>query len=246
MTKIAIFVEGQTELIFVREFLLRIFEYQNINIGCYNLFTNNNLNATEYAFPNEFDEQLDFYFEIINVGNDNAVLSRILRREQHLWNSDFQKIIGLRDMYGKAYREEAQNHQISETLNQLFINSVQEQINTRAKRPDDIHFIFAIMEIEAWLLGFQEVFVEIDDRLTVNFIYQNLGFDLKNIDPETTFFHPTNNLNDIYNLANLSYTKKRSEIERLISFLSKDDFELLEMEEKCTSFSNFYNIVPKP
>ncbi|NJN78919.1 MAG: DUF4276 family protein [Saprospiraceae bacterium] len=245
MRKVAIFVEGQTELIFVREFLLKIFEYQNINIGCFNLFTNNNYHSTDYAFPSEINETYPFYFEIINVGNDNAVLSRILRREKYLWNSGFDKIIGLRDMYSRVYREEAQNAQISETLNQLFKQTHQEQIDKQAERPNDIHFIFAIMEVEAWFLGFQEVFMSLDARLTIDFIQQNLDFDLSSIDLETTFFHPTKNINEIYSLVNETYTKRRSEVEAFMSFLSKDDFELLKMENKCQSYSEFYNTIPK-
>jgi hypothetical protein len=245
MRKVAIFVEGQTELIFVREFLLKIFEYQNLNIRCFNLFTNNQSNATDYAFPNQINEALPFYFEIINVGNDNAVLSRILRREAYIWNSGFHKIIGLRDMYGKAYREEAQNAQIDEVLNQQFKSGISEQLAKKAQRPNDIHLIFAIMEVEAWFLGFEEVFTNLDARLTIDFIQQNLDFDLSTIDPETTFFHPTKNLNEIYNLVNQAYTKSRGEIEALMSFLSKDDFELLEMNNKCQSYSEFYNTIMK-
>lgn len=245
MIKVAIFVEGQTELIFVRAFLLKVFDYQNINVGCFNLFTNNNYHRTDYAFPNEIDETLLFYFEIINIGNDNAVLSRILSREKYLWNSGFDKIIGLRDMYSRVYREEAKNAQISEELNRLFKSSTKEQIQKRAERPNDIHFIFAIMEVEAWFLGFEDIFMNLDTQLSPDFIHQKLGFDLRNIDPETTFFHPTKVIKDIYNLINQSYTKGRSEIEALMSHLSKDDFELLKMDNKCQSYSEFYTAIPK-
>ncbi len=53
MTKTAIFVEGQTKLVFVREYLLKSYAYQDISIACYTLFRDDSFNTTEYAFPNE-------------------------------------------------------------------------------------------------------------------------------------------------------------------------------------------------
>ncbi len=103
MRKFAIFVEGQTELITTREFLLREFEYA-VDIECRTLFKLSQLKKISYDYPNPSAE---FHFQILNVGNDNAVLKRILDREQFMWNSGYEKIIGLRDMYSKAYREDS-------------------------------------------------------------------------------------------------------------------------------------------
>lgn len=150
MIKTAIFVEGQTELVFVREYLLKRFDYQNISLECYTLFTDSDFRPTEYRFPNE---SATHYFQIMNVGNDNAVLSRLLSREQYLWNVGFQQIIGLRDMYSKQYREEVRNAIIDDTLNQSFIEGSRATIDKRAKMPHKIHFHYAIMEAEAWILG---------------------------------------------------------------------------------------------
>ncbi len=101
MTKFAIFVEGQTELITVREFLLREFSYL-ISLECRTLFKASELKKAEYDFPNP---AAHIHFQIVNVGNDNAVLSRILVREGHMWTAGYERIIGLRDMYSQAYKE---------------------------------------------------------------------------------------------------------------------------------------------
>ena len=50
MRKIAIFVEGQTELIVVREYLLKWFNYENIEIECRTLFTDSKFHAFPYDF----------------------------------------------------------------------------------------------------------------------------------------------------------------------------------------------------
>ena len=64
MKKIAIFVEGQTELIFVREYLLKQFEYQGIDLECRNLFKDEKIQSAEYDFPNN---EAEIHFQIINV-----------------------------------------------------------------------------------------------------------------------------------------------------------------------------------
>jgi len=52
--------------------LLRLFEYQNIRIGCHTLFTDSKFLPTEYAFE---AKNVEYYFQIINVGNDSAVIT---------------------------------------------------------------------------------------------------------------------------------------------------------------------------
>lgn len=236
MTKTAIFVEGQTELIFVREFLLKMFQYQNISIECYNLFTDNNFHPTEYAFPNN---EAEYYFQIINVGNDKSVLTRILRREKYMMESGFSRIIGLRDMYSQQYREEVKSHQINENINKKFIDGHRNQIKSK-----DIYFIFAIMEVEAWLLGLPRSFERMDERLTVEYIEQNLGFNLETTDPETYFFHPANEVNSIFGLIGESYNKSKSDINAIASYLDESDFEELISSKKCASFREFVLCLP--
>lgn len=240
--KTAIFVEGQTELIWVREMLLKIFDYQNISIACYNLFAVENLHATEYPFPNE---NAAYHFQIVNVGNDNAVLDRLLKREKRLWQAGFDRIIGLRDMYSSAYREIAGKSAIVAEINQQFKNGHQEQIDNRATKPEQIFFQFAVMESESWLLGVPTVFEKLDNGLTVDIILERLDIDLENIDPETTFFHPANQVEIILGLVGKRYSKKKGEINAIVSHLEKGDYLALDAAEKCSSFSQFYAVIPK-
>jgi len=234
MTKTAIFVEGQTELIFVREFLLKKFDYQNINLNCYTLFTNSDFNPTDYKFPNPNAKN---HFQLINVGNDNAVLSRILKREKHLFDTGFTKIIGLRDMYSKLYREEAKNALIDPAINQKFIESHNEQIS-KSENSDSIHFHFAIMEVESWLLGIRTLLTKIDSKLTNDFIKEQLDIDLKELDPETTFFHPAKTLEDIFALIGQDW-KKKGVVNSIVSRIEKSDYTDLRESSICQSFTGF-------
>jgi len=240
--KTAIFVEGQTELILVREMLLRLFEFQDIHLECYTLFTDSKFRTTEYPFGNNTAE---YYFQIINVGNDNAVITRLLNREKYLWNIGFDKIIGLRDMYSKNYRELSHERKIDESLNQKFIQGSRETIDEKAERPEKIFFYFGIMEVEAWLLGIPIIFERMDENLTVENIVMLLNINLNEVDPETTFFHPANEIEVIFELAGKNYNKSKGDVSALVSYIKKEDYETLNESEKCASFSTFYQHLPK-
>jgi hypothetical protein len=244
--KTAIFVEGQTELVFVREYLLKRFEYQAIGIECYNLFRDDNLNYTDYSFPDSVEERSNIhnFYQIINVGNDNAVITRILNREKYLWNVGFSRIIGLRDMYSKSYRELLNEvGKIDFDLNEEFRQSTKEQIIQKAEKPNQIDFSFAIMEAESWVLGFHNCFEKINPLLTVSYIEQHLGFDLEKINPEITFFHPAKTMEQIYELANEIYKKSKGNIEAIMASLQKEDFEQLKKSNKCSSFGTFAGLI---
>jgi hypothetical protein len=243
MRKTAIFVEGQTELVFVREYLLKWFDYSDISLECYTLFTDSNFHSTEYSFPNETAEN---FFQIINVGNDNAVLTRILNREQHLWNVGFNRIIGLRDMYSKQYRELlTQAGQIDLSLNEEFKDATKKEITSRSNQADSIDFCFAVMECESWILGFHNCFETINPLLTTDYIENQLGFNLEKVDPEVTFFHPARIMEDIYALAGENYKKSKGNISKIMAALQKEDFECLVSSSKCSSFETFVTYFQK-
>jgi len=231
--KVAIFVEGQTELIFVREYLLRKYDYK-ITIECRTLFTDSDYRTTKYDYTNSSS---DLVVSIINVGNDVAVLSRIKKRENYMWKSGYDKIIGFRDMYSEKYKESS--NVINANITNRFIDGYNDQISKLSK-PAKVKLYFAIMEIEAWFLALTSVLERIDNRLTVNFILTRLRIDLNNIDPETEFFHPAQKLDDIYKLINQRYKKKEDDVEAILSKIGKEDYQELNGINKCNSFTKFF------
>jgi hypothetical protein len=108
------------------------------------------------------------------------------------------------------------------------------------KEKSTAKLFYAIMEIEAWVLGMSDVPERLDVRLKADAINKSLGFDLNKIDPETTFFHPARILNDIYHIAGLSYEKQKADIEVLAKVLICEDYDKLYRSEKCNAFKSFY------
>lgn len=234
MGKIAVFVEGQAELIFVREYVQRITDYTNIYGECYTLETDHNAVPTEYKFGSEnADRQVNIY----NVQGDGRVLSAMNRREQNLLASGFDKIIGLRDMYSEQYIEANGGRTINHELNQRFIEGMNDQIGPKPH----YRFIFAIMEIEAWLLGIDNFHLKLNKNLTIENLETEFGFNIADIDPETHIFHPANTLSKLNELAGLGkYTKHHDQVNGFVGCLVKQDFKNLLNSQKCNSFKLFH------
>jgi len=234
VNKIAIFVEGQSELVFIRNLLRQLFDNSSIVFDCIKLHGSQTVDIPYKHCPPEPTA----YFQIINVENDSKVLSAIKEREQKLFQNGFSKIIGLRDMYSKEYRKRVEGC-INDEVNNKFVESHDNVISFMSS-PEKISFHFSIMEIEAWWLGMETLFEKVDSRLNSQFIGEYLDFFLESIDPETSFFHPAETLKQILALVNIPYDKKLGQVESITSKISIEDVETLLRTEKCASFKKFY------
>lgn len=237
--KIAVFVEGLTEQIFLREMLNVWFEYNSNKLGvkCYSL-RSDKLHDAPYDIGNKDSE---FFYQIINVGNDESVLSKMLHEVERLVNQGYTTIIGLRDMYSDRYKEMSEGRGIVCELNEKFIHGAQDIIKER-KLQNTVHLCFAIMEIEAWFIGMETLFLSIDRDFSQAEIHRLLGIDITQ-DPETSYFHPYVTLCKILNIKGIEYNKHESDISSLLSKLTKTDYELLLDSPKCQSFKTFMKLL---
>lgn len=233
--KVAVYVEGLTEQIFVRELLYVWYGYDTNLIGfhCYSLRADN-LHDAPY---NIGSQESEYFYQIINVGNDESVLSKMLHEVERLTNQGFTTIIGLKDMYGDKYKSLSQSREVQQTLNEKFIEGAKNSIRYYGVE-DHVHICFAIMEIEAWFLGLETLFSSIDISLTPEAIQEKTSIDIRQ-DPEVTSFHPYVTLCKILDLKGIRYNKHESDISSLISKLTKTDYEILLDSGKCASFKTF-------
>lgn len=215
MKKVALFVEGQAESIFVREFLLKWYEYNVAELGfdCYTMFSSD-IRPIGRSYGNK---ESAHYYQIINVNNDNSVLGRIMENADRLVDRGFELIIGLRDMYTPRYREMAHDHRVHVDLNQRFIKS-SNKIISECLSHKNISFHFAIMEVEAWMIGL---------------------LNLSEEDPETAYIHPAKTLCDFMRQAGKQYDKKEGEVESICSQFTKEHFHNLLDSGRCSSFASF-------
>lgn len=232
MKKIAIFTEGQTELIFVRNFFLRVMDPSKLSFDCYDLSGQ----KVPYEHKNPYAE---IHFLIVNVGCDEKVLSFMREREKDLIKTrGYEKIIGLRDMYGQEYTKHSPR-----VINKQISNMIIERNNQTIKGMtyfDRIKLYFAIMEIEAWFLGMYNLFQKIDSLLTVEYIKQKLGIDLKSVDPQKKFYKPSNQVRSIFQLCGREYKKKLNEVEGICCNMDSSSFDNATENNRCMCFADFY------
>lgn len=245
--KIAVYVEGQTELIFVRELLKMWYNYNQSEIGfrCYNL-----RNAEAPGFPAEYgygSEQSANFYEIINVGTDTSVLSVAIKNGHRHQNLGYSHVVALRDMFSDNYHKEVHKlrgaRMIHPPLNERFITGAEKSIEQKGFS-GYIHINFAIMEVECWLLGMGWYLEKEDPNLTQEYLLVSHGLDL-DADQETTIYHPAGQLKEIYRTIGKNYDKHSGDVCSIMAKLEKTDFEMLLDLPKCKSFNQFIsNLIP--
>lgn len=226
MLRIALFVEGQAEQIFIREMLLRRFAFsiENLCIRCYRLMAEK-FERAEFDFGN--DDAVN-RFLIINAGGDNKVLSAMIHRYKGLLEKGYQMIIGLRDMYCKVYRD--MSSVVKDDLNQEMILSASQQIDKTIASQVKIHF--AIMEVETWLLALLDKWKgEISD----NSIRQIFNPD-ENLE---YIFHPADIVTAITSLSGNPYDKHKPQVNAIMSKIEWEDYLHLYDSNRCPSFNSF-------
>ena len=100
--KFAVYVEGKAEMLFVADVLSKYSNYDSQVVGfqCINL----NSDDFEYVqYPAQGDENSESYYQIVNVNNDNRVISKLKQDIPNLTKQGFEIIIGLRDVFGADY-----------------------------------------------------------------------------------------------------------------------------------------------
>lgn len=233
--KIAVFVEGQSEYIFVRDFLCSWYNYDSslLGIECFSL-RSNHYNSVPYPFGNR---ESDNFYQIVNVGNDRSVISKMLKEAPCLQNAGFHQIIGLSDMYSDLYHAQTKERRIDFAINQRFIEEHYKYLNESTQK-NLLSYHFAIMEVEAWILGMYQFLQRMDASLTPDFIKSKLQIDITS-DPEKSFYHPAKVLDDIYHLVGRHYSKHLKDISSITSQFGRDDYSCLLKANRCNSFKEF-------
>lgn len=164
-------------------------------------------------------------------------MSALREREERLFQVGYDKIIGLRDMYSEVYDRKSPGV-INESVSNEFIENTKKVIDNMSK-PDCIIFVFAIMETEAWFLAMYNLFRKIEKTLSVEYIEEETGINLKNIDPQKEFYKPSNELNKIFQLIGRNYSKSENDIEMLCSQLELSDLSNAIENNRCEAFRTF-------
>ncbi len=209
MKKLAIYVEGQTEQIFVSKLVKEIAGKNNIVVLLEKLHGGNKYarSITTIEAKNTKDEE-EYYVLIRDCGCDNKVQSDIKDNIESHSKNGFDKVIGLRDVY--PFKKEELKKLITYSATGIPTKFIPFKI------------IFAVMEVESWFLGDENHFNVINENLTPQKIEASLNLELTPTNIEN-LEQPAVTLNEIYNLVGFSYDKSYETVQKVVNSLDMEN-----------------------
>lgn len=233
--KYAVYVEGLSEMLFVADVLQKYSNYDPVRCG----FLCVNLNADNYDrmnSPKQGDVNSTNYYQIVNVNNDNFVISKLNKDIPGLLASGYGVILGLKDVFGEAYKRLMKNQRVIDRARIEHMYAT--QMGSINSQGSDCRLHFAIMEYEAWMLALIENYVTNKGKNLAE-IYQQIGIDLTTCDPEHSIYHPFPRVKEIFQACGEDYHKHGGDSFSFLSTLTVDDYERLRHSGRCASFAKF-------
>jgi hypothetical protein len=202
MKRLAVFVEGQTEQLFVEKLLEEIAGANRIRIFKEKIKGGKTCPKTITCIRSDPQDQTKpFYALIVDCSCDNRVKSEIRDQYDSLTRRGYTVIIGIRDVFpDDLVRLETGLYYGLPT------------------KPVAVEMILAKMEIEAWFLAEISHYERIHPDITLRRAVEALGFDPSN-DPIELRPQPSVDLKAVYMLEGLPYDKSRDTVQRTVDAL---------------------------
>lgn len=208
MKKLAVFVEGLTEQILVRQMLQSVLGRNRIAIQTVKITGGHNVRMSFTVMrAAHVVTHTEYYVLVYDCGGETNVKGYLMARRDKLVASGYSMIIGLRDVYPNFSRDD-----IPRLLRGLNHKLPQKGATTS--------IYLAVMETEAWFLGEYRHLRKVSKILTPEFIRKHLGFNPRTENMEERD-HPSEDMKSVYRLVGHDYTKKR---DRLNAVVGKLDF----------------------
>lgn len=214
MKKLAIFVEGQTEQIFIKRLVTEIAGRHRVAIQeCRATGGTHSTPRLARLYGSPSGQNTEYFVLIFDCGADIRVKSQILENYDSLVSSGYSAIIGVRDVFPDF------------TYSQ--IPELRAGLRYRLKtKPIEVIFALGVMEIETWFIAEHTHFLRLNVQLTTSHINARLGFDPSRQDMQLRP-NPAKDLDAIYRLADFTYNKHRSCTQRTVDLL---DYAIIYME----------------
>ena len=188
--KIAIFVEGLTEDVFLTALLENYFNPGKIEISRVK-----HQGHTKRVYFRSLEQQSQYgehFCLIVDVGSDEAVLSKLKESYQNMRKKGYSAFFGLRDLKSGQH----------DRFGQYFVRKTQEIVDD-FRVEHNVHFHFAKMEIEAWFFAAPGLMTRVHSRLTNEFVQSITGINLDITDPEASIENPAVMIRRIFRTVGL-------------------------------------------
>lgn len=231
MTKrLAIFVEGQTEQIFMQKLLVEVAGRHKITIDI--VQARGSGPSRTITLEGYSASSTPYYALICDCGADNSVASDMRDNYERMVQAGYQLVLGLRDVYPEP------DSKIP------LIRAATSKILPKGAVPS--HLILAIREIEAWFFVEDNHYPAIHPDLNSELIMNHLGINTATVDAEKIKC-PAESLHSAYQLKGRAYKKDRTRVERTVNSL---DYARIDMElsrripalgELCMHVNDFFS-----
>ncbi len=197
MNKMAIFVEGYTELVFLDKLITEIaaknyvlIEWRRITGGTNVPRRNQQIQARQ---PSTGQQHLVVIHDCVG---DKNVKTRMVQEYPYLASADYSKIICIRDVFPDfAYAD---------------IPRLERGLPILVKtNPIVVDFILSVMEVEAWFLAECNHYAIIDPAITIAEIIAKFAFDPVNDDLQLRL-SPAKDLHGCYTIGGKAYEKNNT------------------------------------
>lgn len=220
MKKLAVFVEGETEVVFIEKLLLSVAGIKKIRISKSRDRGGGRAPHVRTLTGVAGEKQKPEYVaNIIDCAGDERMTSTLRENYVGLCRERYDAIIGLRDVRGEKD---------GVPLSLADVPQVRRWMNHRIPtKPILATMILAVMEIEAWFLAEISHFANIDPSLTPDRVSQLLAFDPRTENVETRL-RPSNDLDLVYKsvgqwyLEHLTGAKRSAVINKTLNSLNFD------------------------
>jgi hypothetical protein len=209
MKKVAVFVEGQTELIFAGELIRHIFGHNNVDIEEQEIISH----QVQTIRSVDDTSSTAYFFRIYDChggGNASTVISDIKEQFSSLIKASFSYIIGIRDVYPATDLVKLRS-------------GLSSGLPPTATPPVEI--FLAVREIEAWFLAEENHYSLMDESLTIPLVNEIVKFDITTTSTEK-INHPSSILRAIYQSVGKDYRKKKWEVEHTVYALDYENLYL--------------------
>jgi hypothetical protein len=205
MKKLAVFVEGLTEQLFVDKLITEIAGQHTVAIEHRKVAGGGSRPRWVRLWASCPEPQQEYFILIVDCAADNRVKSEIRDQYDSLVSGGYSAIIGIRDVFPDFTHAE--------------IPKVRAHLQYAMKtKPIRVVFALGVMEVETWFISEHTHFPRLNPELTTALISARLGFDPSKDDIQLRS-NPAADLDSIYRLVNLRYRKNRAGLQRTIDVL---------------------------
>jgi len=206
MKKLAVFVEGLTEQLFVTRFVTAIAGKHAVAIEHKRVTGKRNGGELIRLFASGPTVGQKYFILIVDCSADNRVKSEIRDQYDSLISAGYSAIIGIRDVFPDC--SYADLPRLREWLD----------YGMEEMKPIRVTFALGVMEIETWFICEHTHFTRLDPRLAPEYISSKLGFDPSHDDIQQRP-KPSADLDGAYRLVGHRYKKNRQCLQRTVDLL---------------------------